>query len=107
MLWDFSEVNPISGSAGGLDGALQWVLGVCETNFFLADKHIGLGQTQQANAAHHPLPDDFIQGFISDPPYYDSIEYSDLSDFFYVWLKRTLPKTIGIPFNDELTPKEE
>jgi putative DNA methylase len=107
MVWDIAEANSFSGATGGLDGALQWVLGVCETNFSLADKHIGLGQTQQANAAHHPLPNDFIQGLITDPPYYDSIEYSDLSDFFYVWLKRTLPKTIGIPFNDELTPKEE
>ncbi|EHC19653.1 protein of unknown function DUF1156 [Fischerella thermalis JSC-11] len=103
MLWDFSEVNPISGSAGDLKTALEWIIDVCKSNYSLNNT----GQTQQANAASHPLPNDFIQGLITDPPYYDSIEYSDLSDFFYVWLKRTLPKTIGIPFNDELTPKEE
>ena len=103
MLWDFSEVNPFSGSAGDLKTALEWIIDVCKSNYSLNNT----GQTQQANAASHPLPDDFIQGLITDPPYYDSIEYSDLSDFFYVWLKRTLPKTIGIPFNDELTPKEE
>ena len=103
MLWDFSEVNPFSGSAGDLTTALEWIIDVCKSNYSLNNT----GQTQQANAASHPLPDDFIQGLITDPPYYDSIEYSDLSDFFYVWLKRTLPKTIGIPFNDELTPKEE
>ncbi|GCL42562.1 DUF1156 domain-containing protein [Dolichospermum planctonicum] len=105
MVWDIAEANSFSGATGGLDGALQWVLGVCETNC-TTDNEI-IGQTQQSSATNHPLPDNFIQALITDPPYYDSIEYSDLSDFFYVWLKRTLPKTIGIPFNDELTPKEE
>lgn len=106
MVWDFTEVNPISGSAGDLKTALEWIINVCETNSNLSNS-LNIGSTQQANAANHPLPDNFIQALITDPPYYDSIEYSDLSDYFYVWLKRSLPKTIGIPFEDELTPKEE
>lgn len=103
MVWDIAEANSFSGATGGLDGALEWILDVCKNNLILNN----IGQTQQASATNHPLPNNFIQGFISDPPYYDSIEYSDLSDFFYVWLKRTLPNSIGIYFQDELTPKEE
>jgi putative DNA methylase len=103
MIWDFAEGIPTGVSSGSFD--------IMYERFIHVLNEVGdnwcIGQTEQANAAIHPLPDNFIQGFISDPPYYDSIEYSDLSDFFYVWLKRTLPKTIGIPFNDELTPKEE
>ena len=43
-----------------------------------------------ASAADHPLPDDIASAVFTDPPYYDAVPYSDLSDYFYVWLKRTL-----------------
>ena len=49
------------------------------------------GQVQIADAAKHPLPDATSSVWFTDPPYYDAIPYSDLSDFFLVWLKRTLP----------------
>jgi adenine-specific DNA methylase/very-short-patch-repair endonuclease len=103
MVWDIAEANSFSGSTGGLDGAINWVLNVCESNCVIEE----VGQADQANAASHPLPDDSVQFFCSDPPYYDAIEYSDLSDFFYVWLKRTVPPSVGIPFKDKLTPKDE
>ncbi|MEA5563667.1 DUF1156 domain-containing protein [Planktothrix agardhii] len=102
MVWDIAEANSFSGATGGLDGAIDWIYKVCEANYIL--NHAG--QVQQSNAVNHPLPDDFIQGFFSDPPYYDAIEYSDLSDFFYVWLKRSLPASLKNSFTDELTPKE-
>ncbi|XZO03484.1 MAG: DUF1156 domain-containing protein [Microcoleus sp.] len=103
MVWDFAEANSFSGATGCLDGALEWVLDVCEAHCILDNT----GQVQQANATNHLLPDDFIQAFISDPPYYDAVPYADLSDFFYVWLKRTLLAVPGISFSDKLTPKEE
>jgi adenine-specific DNA methylase len=103
MVWDIAEANSFSGATGALDGALQWVLDVCESNSFLS----GSGQTQQANATSHPLPDDFAQCLFSDPPYYDAVPYADLSDFFYVWLKRTLPLSLARHFRNELTPKKE
>jgi len=74
---------------------------------WIANDHIQVGQTQQANAANHPLPDDFAQCLFSDPPYYDAIPYADLSDFFYVWLKRTLPLSLKTSFTAELTPKDD
>ena len=55
-------------------------------------KHDGrpLGQVQIADAAEYPLPDDSAVIWFSDPPYYDAVPYADLSDFFFVWLKRVL-----------------
>jgi adenine-specific DNA methylase len=103
MVWDIAEANSFSGSTGGLNGALEWILNVCEVNSILDNK----GQAQQANAANHPLPDNFIQAFISDPPYYNAIPYSDLSDFFYVRLKRTVGNIYPDLFNTQVAPKED
>ncbi len=104
MAWDFAETSPVSNAAGDYSVTMKNVLEVLERESTIV---YPVASIERSSAATHPLPDDFIQAFISDPPYFDSIEYSDLSDFFYVWLKRTLPKFIGISFEDELTPKEE
>jgi hypothetical protein len=66
-----------------------------------------VGHAEQLDAAKHALPDDTASYFITDPPYYDAVPYSDLSDFFYVWLKRTVPDTVSQFFQTELTPKRE
>jgi adenine-specific DNA methylase len=102
MIWDFTDVCPISNSTGNFLGALNWIYLVCESNSFLS----GLGQTEQANAASHPLPDDFVQCLFSDPPYYNAIPYADLSDFFYVWLKRTLRNIYPSLFTTVTTAKD-
>ena len=49
------------------------------------------GQVQIADAASLPVPDDAADVWFTDPPYYDAVPYADLSDFFFVWLKRALP----------------
>ena len=92
IVWDFSEGNPFSGSTGGYDGALGWV-----ANVVSAWPGSNAGQVQQADATHHPLPDQSAGVWFTDPPYYDAIPYSDLSDFFLVWLKRTLPDHAMLP----------
>jgi adenine-specific DNA methylase len=102
MMWDYSETNLFGGSVGSWDNLMECVMITFKTALSL--NHAG--QVQQASATNHPLPDDSVQGFFSDPPYYDAIEYSDLSDFFYVWLKRTVPTSFKNSFTDELTPKE-
>ena len=67
------------------------------------------GQTQLANATDHPLPDESASLWFTDPPYYDAIPYSDLSDFFLVWLRRSLPghPLLRDPFDpaNPLSPK--
>lgn len=86
MVWDFCELTPQSNSSGafltGIDAACRVItaLQVCQR-----------GQTQSADATDHPLPDQSTDVWFTDPPYYDAIPYSDLSDFFLVWFKRALP----------------
>jgi hypothetical protein len=67
------------------------------------------GQVQQSDATRHPLPDEAAEVWFADPPYYFAVPYADLSDFFFVWLKRTLPgyQFLRDPFDPKnpLTPK--
>ena len=104
IVWDFAEVCPFAGSTGSFAGAIRWVAKVIEA----CDKsHVG--QTQCADAADHPLPDESADVWFTDPPYYDAIPYADLSDFFLVWLKRALPDLplLQDPFDlaNSLSPK--
>jgi putative DNA methylase len=101
MVWDFADAN-ILGDIGW-DGAIEWIAKVVEAN---ADTGSRYGDVQQASATQHPLPDDSVDAVVTDPPYYFSVPYSDLSDFFYVWLRRTLGVESEVPLPDPLTPKD-
>ena len=103
MIWDFAEVFPFSGSTGEFAGALEWVLRVLVTNLHLPCA----GSGEQASAAAHPLPDDAARCFFTDPPYYNAVPYADLSDFFYVWLRRTLLGVEPQLFSYPLSPKPD
>jgi adenine-specific DNA methylase len=103
FVWDFAEVNPWCDSSGNFMGAVEWVAKVCATDF---DQH-RTGGTQQASATHHPLPDDSAHGFITDPPYYDAVPYSYLSDFFYVWLRRAVGSIHTELLSGPSVPKDE
>jgi len=104
IVWDYAEVNPFGNATGSYDGALNWVAGVTE-----AWPKSVVGQVQPADATDHPLPDQAAGVWFTDPPYYDAIPYADLSDFFFVWLKRTLPNhtLLRDPFDPDnpLSPK--
>jgi len=105
IVWDFCEVFPVSTESGGFDGAVDWVARVTEA--WPPSKIVG--QVQIADATEHPLSDDTVDVYFTDPPYYDAIPYSDLSDFFLVWLKRTLSghSLLRDPFDPKnaLSPK--
>jgi adenine-specific DNA methylase len=103
FVWDFAEVNPWCDSSGNFMGAVEWVAKVCASGF---DQHT-TGSTQQASATHHPLPDDSAHGFITDPPYYDAVPYSYLSDFFYVWLRRAVGSVHTELLRGTSVPKDE
>ncbi len=98
MTWDFTEANPLSESTGSIDGAVDWVSNVVRllpTN--------PSSTAIQRDAAHlRPEPSGLIS---TDPPYYDNIGYSDLSDYFYVWLRRSLGDIYPDLFGTVLTPK--
>ncbi len=64
-------------------------------------------QVVHGSATTLPWPDDFFDAVLTDPPYYDNVPYGDLSDFFYVWLKRTIGDLHPDLFATPLTPKSE
>ncbi len=101
MLWDFAEVYPFSDATGSFLGAVEWVARVCEG----ADSDLAPGQIEIADAARHILSDDMANAFVTDPPYYDSVPYSHLSDFFYVWIRRSLGDIFPQLLRSDLTPK--
>ena len=104
IVWDFAEAVPWTNSSGNLEGAIDWIARVVE-----AWPGSSTGQVQSADATDHPLPDQTAGIWFTDPPYYDAIPYSDLSNFFLVWLKRTLSDHAMLldPFNPDnpLSPK--
>jgi len=85
--WDFAEGVPLSSSSGGFDQTLCNVLATLQK----IGSNWAVGQVQQADARHSPLPKESADVWFTDPPYYDAVAYADLSDFFFVWLKRALP----------------
>ena len=104
MTWDFPESNILG------DSAICWSKAVK----YSADNLIstggvkgGQGHASQHDAATQNVSHDKIVS--TDPPYYDNIGYADLSDFFYVWLRRSLKpiypdlfRTIAVPKAEEL-----
>ena len=102
MVWDYSEANALGGMAGDLVVSLTNMMRVVDQ--LPADI---LGDSQQADAVS---PRHFRDILVStDPPYYDNIGYADLSDFFYVWLRRSLRSvypdlfaTLAVPKSEEL-----
>lgn len=103
IVWDFAEASPISGSSGSWDVFVDGIAGALDR----IGSNWPAGQVAQADAAEHPLPDDSAHVLVTDPPYYDAVPYADLSDFFYVWLKRTIGPYYPDLFSQLLSPKRE
>ena len=100
MVWDYAETNPFSGAGGDILGT---TLSLCEV---LDKLNVGrLGEGTQADAARQIRSTDKIVSM--DPPYYDNIGYADLSDFFYVWLRRSLKPLFPNLFATLAVPKAE
>ncbi len=102
MVWDFVEANPFSDSSGCWDSTcLAWVEKVVQRSESLID-----GQIFQINAPANSYPVGPV-AISTDPPYYDNIAYADLSDYFYVWLRRSLGVVWPDLFRRLQTPKDE
>jgi hypothetical protein len=104
MTWDFPEASPLVNFHCAWHKAFNWVEKVC-TIEALAKTH--QGRIEIASATQQLLPNDSVDALITDPPYYFSVQYSDLSDFFYVWLRRTLEGDYSEILKGYETPKEE
>src|SRR5690606_14740561 len=86
MVWDFAEANPMSESTGNFYGAVHWVSEVIES---IPCSAKGVAKQRDATTSANGIEQPIIS---TDPPYYDNIGYADLSDFFYVWLRRSLQR---------------
>jgi putative DNA methylase len=107
MIWDYVEASPFGDSAGSWDGASDWVRRVLQ-HVVASRSHCG--SVEQSDSQAQILPNDSTDAWITDPPYYDSYPYADLSDFFYPLLRASLSTsnhTISSLFQDKMTPKEQ
>ena len=104
MTWDFPETNPVGGGSGnwreGLEYTVEALRAVAKTSTTPA--HV-----LRMNAQQLDLPSSNFDAVITDPPYYDNIPYSHLSDFFYVWFKRAIGDLYPDHLSGELTPKKQ
>lgn len=104
MVWDYSELNPLSSTVGSWESmAFRRIWKVIE---FLSNVNAPATVTQ-SSATSLSYSDNYFDAVITDPPYYDNVPYSYLSDFFYVWLKRTIGDLYPELFATPLTPKSE
>jgi putative DNA methylase len=101
MTWAFAEGNPFSNATGGWLGQIDWV----------TEALLGLPTSKAADVAQRDAQARIneVQNFVlsSDPPYYDNVPYSDISDFFYVWMRRTLGSIWPNECATILTPKAD
>lgn len=100
MTWDFAESNVFSDSSGNFEGGIKSI-----ADGLLSVGVGALGQASQADAATQSISKDRVVS--TDPPYYDNIAYADLSDFFYVWMRRALKDIYPELLSTMVVPKSE
>ena len=127
MTWDYAELNPLPSGSGGFAGAVRWVAesiagarvntarsdnphGVAQwaaarQDEFAPGSHVSCGSAVQADAIRQTLSMNRVVS--TDPPYYDNVGYADLSEFFYVWLRRCLEPIFPDLFVERVVPKAE
>lgn len=127
MTWDYAELNPIPGGAGGFPGAIRWIadsIAGATVNLARIDtpwdvsrattarndgsdsgSRVAFGSAVQADATRQILSANRVVS--TDPPYYDNVGYADLSDFFYVWLRRCLKPVFPDLLVEGAVPKAE
>ncbi len=102
MTWDFAECNPFSGSTGNWMAMVDWI--VKAIDHVPASTSGGEALQRDARARVQTSAGALLS---TDPPYYDNISYADLSDFFYVWLRRNLSDVWPDECSTLLTPKAD
>ncbi|MFO7782073.1 MAG: DUF1156 domain-containing protein, partial [Spirochaetia bacterium] len=100
MVWDFVEVNPLSDSTGNFLSGVANVRSYLEKAPVAAEASMEMADATTADT-------DFSDAVVAtDPPYYDNIGYADLSDYFYVWMRRSLRELYPDLFGTMLVPKQ-
>ncbi|HRT18436.1 MAG TPA: DUF1156 domain-containing protein [Candidatus Paceibacterota bacterium] len=103
MLWDYIEMNPIEHHSGWNTILEEIIANIVHCTSF----QNSIITTSQASATSLSYPDNYFDAVYTDPPYYNAVPYADLSDFFYVWLKRELGEIYPDLFSTPLTPKTD
>ena len=104
MLWDYIEMN-IFEHTSAWKTIMHEILG--NLFHFSQIPETSVPKITQSSAASLPYSDNFFDAVFTDPPYYDNVPYSYLSDFFYVWLKRSVGNLYSELFITPLTPKSK
>jgi putative DNA methylase len=103
MVWDFGELAPFGNGWGNTEHLLRLVIDFIE-NHLIDSTSVSVSR---GSATSLPWPGASFDAVITDPPYYDNVPYADISDFFYVWLKRTIGHLYPEHFATEGTPKKQ
>jgi putative DNA methylase len=101
MTWDYAESNPFAGSSGDFQEQVNRITTVFGIGLPPSVVQAGVVRQLDAAAPQH----EFKACVSTDPPYYDNIAYADLSDFFYVWLRRSISRLYPDLFSTVLVPK--
>jgi putative DNA methylase len=104
MKFDFAESVPLAGFSGSWEGAIDWGCRIIERESGAIQN---VGHVECVSATVQSLPDDAASCLVTDPPYYNAVPYADLSDFFYVWHRRTLCTLHADLFRLNEAPKAE
>ena len=102
MVWDFAESNPFCSSSGSYNSLFERML-----KGFSAIPASNEGHVTQMDAAALSIEDQDKYLISTDPPYYDNIGYADLSDYFYIWLRRSLGNIYPDVLSTVLVPKAQ
>ncbi|MBN1306184.1 MAG: DUF1156 domain-containing protein [Anaerolineales bacterium] len=103
MVWNYVEINPNNNSSGSWESNIIDVINVIDAVSFSNPASAILNHS----ATDLPLESDFFDAILTDPPYYDSVYYSDLSDFFYVWQKRILADWFPDLYSTPTVPRSQ
>lgn len=104
IVWDFSEKSPFSTDSSEWKSSLEWIQLIIKN---IINSQLKTGSAQLCSATKSVLADGLVDAVITDPPYYDAIPYGDLSDYFYVWHKRTIGNLYPELFLSSLIGKDQ
>jgi len=104
MVWDFCETNPFGGGVGDWSSIIDLQVNAVQG----ATAYPGApAEVVRGSATNLPWPAETMDAVVTDPPYYDNVPYADISDFFYVWLKRSIGDLYPEHFASPATPKRQ
>ena len=103
MSWNYAESYPFNPLGANWDKASEVIIDIIKSVRYIQST----GKVTLGSATNLPYKNEFFDVVVTDPPYHDYIPYSDLSDFFYIWLKRSIGFLYPEAFSTMLTPKKE